>query len=206
MTSSLREAYSDARRARILEAATHCFAQNGFHKTTVHDIASEAGISQGAMYLYFQSKDQVIESMLEQVRQGYEDVLSAARQEGTALQTMHRLADAFFSPLASPEHQPLLCLRVQLWAEALRNPGLRTAYLGLIDSAQKPIRELLHSAQLAGEIDPSLDPDALSRAFIALFQGLIVQMAFAVEGDVPSYLQVVKAMLNALATHSAERN
>ena len=51
MTSPLREANSDARRARILEAATRCFAQNGFHKTTVHDIASEAGISQGAMYL-----------------------------------------------------------------------------------------------------------------------------------------------------------
>ncbi len=51
MTSPLREANSDARRARILEAATRRCAQNAFNETTVHDIASEPGISEGPMYL-----------------------------------------------------------------------------------------------------------------------------------------------------------
>ncbi len=199
MSNSLREAYSDARRAQILEAAVRCFAQNGFHKATVHDIAREAGLSQGAMYLYFQSKDQVIESMLEQVRQGYQQLLGAPVQDEPTLGRLHRLADAFFSPLADPALQPLLRLRVQLWAEALRNPRLRLAYLTLMDSAREPIRDLLWNAQQSGEMDTSLDPDALARAFVSLFQGLVLQMALSGHGDVPSYLQVVKSLVTALA-------
>jgi TetR/AcrR family acrAB operon transcriptional repressor len=55
---------SDDREARILEAAADLIAHYGFDKTTVSDIAKEAGISKGAIYLHFDSKDDLFEALL----------------------------------------------------------------------------------------------------------------------------------------------
>ena len=49
-----------ARREHILDAAEHCFARAGFHRTTMQDICKEAGVSPGALYVYFDSKEALI--------------------------------------------------------------------------------------------------------------------------------------------------
>jgi len=54
------EAHIEARRHQILEAARTCFSRQGFHQTTVQDICKEAGLSPGAVYRYFPSKDHII--------------------------------------------------------------------------------------------------------------------------------------------------
>ena len=53
-----------ARRERILDAATSLISHFGYNKTTVADIAAKAGISKGAVYLHFKSKDEVLEALL----------------------------------------------------------------------------------------------------------------------------------------------
>ncbi|MBI4312735.1 MAG: TetR/AcrR family transcriptional regulator [Chloroflexi bacterium] len=200
MADAARAAFTDARRSQILDAAARCFAQNGFHKTAVHDIAREAGLSPGAVYIYFASKDQVIESMLEQVRQGYQEVLDAARrQQGPVLDALLGLAEALFAPLSDEGFQCQTNLRVQLWAEALRNQGLRQAYVALMDSARSPVSELVRRGQQRGELDPGIDADAIAMTFIALFQGSVLHRALYDEIDVPSYLQTVKALVTRLA-------
>ena len=50
---------SDKREA-ILRAATHVFARKGFFNSKVSDIATEAGIADGTVYLYFKSKDEIL--------------------------------------------------------------------------------------------------------------------------------------------------
>ena len=45
------------RRARILDAAERCFVRSGFHRTTMQDVAAEAGMSPGNLYRYFASKE-----------------------------------------------------------------------------------------------------------------------------------------------------
>ena len=56
------------REARLLDAATRLFARFGFDKTSVDDIAREAGVSKGAVYLHWPSKDALFEATL--VREG----------------------------------------------------------------------------------------------------------------------------------------
>lgn len=50
----------EARRAEILAAARRCFSRDGFHQTSMPDIADEAGLSAGAAYRYFSSKEDII--------------------------------------------------------------------------------------------------------------------------------------------------
>lgn len=53
----------DARAARILDAAASLIAHYGYDKTTVSDIAREAGVSKGAIYLHWRSKDELVEAL-----------------------------------------------------------------------------------------------------------------------------------------------
>ena len=50
----------EARRGHILDSAELCFARSGFHRCTMADICTEAGISPGALYVHFESKEALI--------------------------------------------------------------------------------------------------------------------------------------------------
>ena len=54
------------KRRQILDAAVEVFAATGFHKSRVSDIAREAGVADGTIYLYFKSKDDVLISIFEE--------------------------------------------------------------------------------------------------------------------------------------------
>ena len=53
----------EEKRRQILEAAVRVFAHKGFHTSRVGDIAEEAGVAHGLLYHYFDSKDQLLETV-----------------------------------------------------------------------------------------------------------------------------------------------
>ncbi len=56
---------SEERRTQILEAAMAVFARQGFDKARMDDIAQQARLSKGALYLYYKSKDAIISAILQ---------------------------------------------------------------------------------------------------------------------------------------------
>jgi len=58
-----------AKRARLLDAAKAVFARYGFKRASMADIAAEAGVSRPALYLWFRSKQDVLRSLAEQLRE-----------------------------------------------------------------------------------------------------------------------------------------
>src|SRR5215216_7206950 len=77
----------DSRRQQILDAATRCFARNGFHATSMQDVLAEANLSAGALYRYFRGKEEIISAI--------------------ALSTMNTVAGAFLSIAESDPLPPL---------------------------------------------------------------------------------------------------
>ena len=57
----------EERKEQITEAATKVFAEKGFDKARMNDIAEEAELSKGALYLYFKSKDAIITHLLDKL-------------------------------------------------------------------------------------------------------------------------------------------
>ena len=55
---------NEKRQQRILDAAVNLFIHYGYDKTTVSDVAREAGVSKGAIYLHFESKDALLEGVI----------------------------------------------------------------------------------------------------------------------------------------------
>jgi TetR/AcrR family fatty acid metabolism transcriptional regulator len=59
------------KRERIMNAAIASFAQQGYHQATIADVAREAGVAAGTIYLYFKNKDDLLVSIFEDKVQGF---------------------------------------------------------------------------------------------------------------------------------------
>src|SRR5205809_7335277 len=67
-----------AKRERILDAAERIFARHGFFAAKVSDVAKEAGVADGTIYLYFKSKDDLLISLFERRMQQLNETLRTA--------------------------------------------------------------------------------------------------------------------------------
>ena len=65
----IQELVAAARRKQILDAATRVFAEKGFHRATIKEIARVAGIADGTIYTYFASKDEVLLAVLDRLNE-----------------------------------------------------------------------------------------------------------------------------------------
>src|SRR5256886_2945704 len=91
MSQPQQESSNPDRRSQILEAALICFAKRGFHQTSMHDISSEAGISVGLIYRYFENKEALISAMGDPHKKEISEKLECARPATTVLETLQNL-------------------------------------------------------------------------------------------------------------------
>ncbi len=189
------KAHLETRRQQVLDAAFACFARQGFHQTSIHDICQEAGLSPGAVYRYFSSKEQIIEACCEVCEQANLNVIDAAARTDDTLQILDELAQGAFGELEDSDVYPALCLNIQWWSEALRNAQLRDSLRSSgIDLWKGALAQIISRAQEKREINPTLDPDAVARVLLSAWQGLVLQKALDPSVDVGRYVEAVKAM------------
>src|SRR6185312_7289047 len=120
--------YRDARREQILSAAKRCFVRNGFHETSMQDLFAEAGLSAGAVYSYFASKDEVILAIAEE---NLRDVLALIHTLATDPDRKgigSTLASVLEMIRRNNAEDDLGPVAVLVWAEALRNPALHQRF------------------------------------------------------------------------------
>src|SRR5688572_3481317 len=155
----------DARREEILVAAVRVFASKGFGLAKIADIASEAGLSHGLVYHYFDSKEEVfaaiVDSMFERVRAEFASLPGAtpmARIEAAVARQIDRCA-------AKPEVGMLLTQSLLLGTVPKR----------VHDRVMHHVRELharwvrlIRDAQRAGEIDEGATAEDLASAVMLL--------------------------------------
>src|SRR5689334_1942397 len=77
-TGSASRAVITDKREAVLRAAVKVFARKGYFNSKVADVASEAGIADGTVYLYFKSKDEILHSIFDQAMDAF---ISEARKE-----------------------------------------------------------------------------------------------------------------------------
>jgi AcrR family transcriptional regulator len=180
------EEYSDARRQHIIEAAYRCFARKGFHATTMRDIYAEAGLSPGpgAIYHYFDSKDDIVEASFSFDYQRSRPVFERAAQNPDPLAAIDELIDFFYAGLESAAALGADRVNIQGWGEALFNPRLSA-----------PLREFI-GGQAAGKIDAKIDPEAVGEVVLSSYLGLYLQKAILPELEVGRYKEVVLALIH----------
>jgi len=189
------QAYLDARRRQIVDAALDCFARQGFHRTSMQDIVRRARLSPGAIYRYFASKDDIIEAIADERQQRELALIVAACGSGRSGPALGALARELFAPLRETGERAQRRVGVQTWGEALRDPRILRLVRRGVDRPRKLLANLVRAAQRRGELATALDPDAVARVMIALFQGFVLQQAWDPKARVEPYLEVVEALV-----------
>src|SRR5271165_1096743 len=114
-------------RARIVKAAGEVFAARGFDGASVDDVAMAAGLTKGAIYSSFASKDELFYALMQdRIGERLALVEAAVDREGTLLE-MTRDAGAGVAELISSEGEWHL-LFIEFWARAMRDPKLRRQF------------------------------------------------------------------------------
>ena len=169
----LKPATQALRRDHILDVAERCFALAGFHRTTTHDICREAGISPGALYVHFDSKEALIAGLCERDRAQLTvrlEALSAAPDFLTALRTLgtHYFVD-------EPAHKRLFV--AEMAVESTRNPRIAEIYRSVDASCLKSFERLFGNLIATGRIAPGLDAASVARVFHLVGEGLFWRRA-----------------------------
>jgi len=188
------------RRRQVLDAAVECFARQGFHRATMQDIIREAGLSAGAVYGYFAAKDEIIEAIAAERHARERDLIGQIHDLPVA-EVLRRLAREFIGGLARREEQKRRRVGVQVWAEALREPRVMRLVRRGIDEPLRLLTKVIDEARQRGEIAPDLDPQAVSRAVMALFHGFVLQQSWDPGVRVEPYLAVIDAAIDAALAH-----
>src|SRR5690349_19443486 len=77
--------HEQMRRQQILDAALACFSRRGYHATSMEDIVREAGLSVGAIYTYFPSKEELFKVLAEARFRHTRDRIQALVRQGDTL-------------------------------------------------------------------------------------------------------------------------
>ena len=194
----------EERRQQILDGALRCFSRDGFHATTTADIVRESGVSQGALYLYFATKDDIVVALADDRHQGETFLNALAQSEQDPVQGLFLLVELYGKGLTDPRRLDMRRVGIQGWAEALRNPRIHESVVEGFASVRGAITQLIERGQHAGQIRPDVDAESAARAMIAVFQGLVLQLAWGEAVDLPACGAVVRRMIRtALLTDTA---
>lgn len=182
------------RRGRILDAAERCFARSGFHATTMQAICADAGVSPGALYLYFSSKDDLIAGLAERDR-----ALLAAD-----FATLHGTDDFLvaFEALGrkclveEPREKSVMTLAI--WAEGTRDPAMAAICRGFQSDVAIALRGLFGEARARGQMTSGVPVETAADLLLTLVEGLIKRRALEDDFDAEAGLAMVMSVLDAL--------
>ena len=194
----VREAYREARRKQIIDAAYRCFAEKGFQKTTVRDICGAANLSVGAVYNYFRSKDDIIAASGEEDQRRIAEMISsaAAADPEDPLGNLVRV----FLPLANePEMVRDAVVTFDLCSQSSRDPEIAEGFRKTLDAALDHLVEPVKRQQKRGVLNAKLDPYSVAAVLVAVYQGFRYLRVFYPEIDVDAFGSVCEAMVRGIS-------
>lgn len=189
------EAATSERHTRILDAAERSFMRAGFHRTTMQDVAAEAGMSPGNLYRYFPSKDALVAGLCERDRAGLAGELAVLRDSGAGfLDAFRELGRQHFEEDGCGKAR--LCL--EIWAEASRNPEVAAFQTEFDRTLESLFADAFEEAKRVGAVHPSIDARAVASIISKLADGLFVRRAIATDFDPKREIADVFAVIGAL--------
>jgi len=195
----LTESQKKSRIRKIHDAAYRCIAENGYANTSIRDISEQAGISLGGLYVYFDSKEEIIRSMVKEGEHYKQEIINEIKQLDEGLADPASLVKAFVQKFSGPDGTDGIRADISIWEAAFQNEKLyeirRESFNDFIDYCSGLISE----AQQKGQIQREIQPQALAHIILSLIQGFGIQKTFDIEIDSTQYMDVIDFIMNSLS-------
>lgn len=194
MAPRVPDEYAEMRRRQIVEAARACFVEKGFHSTTMQDIFAASGLSAGAVYTYFASKDEIVAAMAEMSTRRNLAMISAASRDDE--DPIAELLRGFFAFGRRPGMDKALALDFELMSEATRSSRLAKVHQDSLAEITSLLSRLVERRQANRTINPDLDPAAVAYLFVAMLYGTAIRQLANPDGDPATYEEVCRAIVD----------
>lgn len=166
--------YEQAQRERIIEGAAQSFADKGYRQTSIDEIARNLGISKGAIYIYFKSKEELFIAIFEDfLCQSRAALKSSFNADGPLQARLSKLLDTYLSTLfdVDPVRSRLL---LQFWLESTQLPELQRLHLESKRADHDLLVKTLDYGKTTGEVRANINTNDVSEIILATCQGLIL--------------------------------
>src|SRR6267378_3605526 len=184
--------YKEEARTRILTAANQVFGEKGYRQATMDNVAKKLGVSKGALYLYFASKEELFEEICRAEPLAFKEILYLTFSENkNPLESAGEFFDKMLKRSGSSSG-----LSFEIFAEASRNPALRKVLKKTQGEYAATLMNYLEEGQKRAIIDRDLNLRFITYALIALWNGIetIVTTGLPVEDARRAWLEGFKAI------------
>jgi AcrR family transcriptional regulator len=189
--------YKEKKKKEILSSAFVCFAKKGFELATINDIVEHSGISKGAIYNYFQSKDEIyLELMSTDTNQTYDELNQEISKKKLAIEKLNFLFDIYLEvdPFIE-ENKSRFSVHLEFKLHSSRNKELTQL---LRNRRQKyfisQISDILKDGQKSGEIKQDVNPDVFADIFWSMIDGVVSQTIVYEDYPYQEALKEIKKM------------
>lgn len=189
------EEHLERRRQQIVAAAQRCFSRKGFYNTSMQDVFAESGLSAGAVYRYFKSKDELVAALASNatvdVRELMAEVIRRDPLPSPAEVAEHLLA--WLMPQTGPEGR--LRLAPQAWSLALVDPDAAVYVRGAMSGIRDMWAEYIGRMVEAGWLPEDTDIEATAVALFGILPGFLLQQLVIGDFDPKAAVRGVATLL-----------
>ena len=168
----------DPIRRQLLEAAARVFARKGYAGAKIQDIVREAGLSTGAVYGRFGSKDELLRQAVLAQRERFAQV---GVPDGMRVAELIRLA----ASLSRRELSDDEAVRLEAFITARREPDVAAAVSESQDEWRRAVQPLVDAALADGTVADGVDPEAVLFFVRTMHLGLLLQRGAGIAGPAP---------------------
>jgi AcrR family transcriptional regulator len=180
----------DPLRGKLLDAASRVFAREGYDGTKILDIVREAGLSTGAVYSRFRSKNELLRAAV---------IRSTAALRVVGSEHAVHLLDLLTgrSALRHPGLSDSEAVRLEAYVTARRDPEVAAALADSHERWRQSMLPLIDAAIADGSLRPDADPEAVLFLFRTLYLGTILHRGSGLPGPDPDAWESVLAQVAA---------
>ena len=179
---------------KIILSATQCFSNGGFNATSINQIAKQANISQGAMYIYFKGKDDLIIAI---VKEEIKSAITLYSQPYTC-SAFERILEISKSCATKNNNAITPSLWMEIIAESSRNKILNEHFLLADSLMREALKKIINQGIEKGEFQ-NINPEETSILLFSILDGLIgrkaVNPSFDFERSLPTFTNTLEKIL-----------
>ena len=169
---------SEETKARILEAAVKQFSVSGYNKASVDSICEQAGVSKGAFYHHFQTKQDVFLALLDGWLQTFDKAIEASKDQAVP-ETFQMMVEYF--PYIFQSAGDNLPMFLEFWLQASRDEKVWQASIAPYRRYHKHFASLIKKGIAEGSF-VDVNPDLAARLIVSAAMGLLLQSLLDPQG------------------------
>ena len=169
------EAYKEKKRSYILRRALECFGEKGFQTATIDDIAARTGVSKGAIYGYFASKEEMYIRLMET---GTEEMFRMLRNEFDGKTPIDKLRTV----IRHYRNQPLTAewvgagrVHLEFWIHSARNEDVKRVMVDRYERFIALVREIVEEG-IRESVFREANAREMSDLFWAMADGIFLRI------------------------------